>query len=55
MCHFGKHLKFSMMRCIKCIFVLMDVKVRILLTFLASMRTKVYLYQKYVSVFLFNM
>ena len=32
-------------------FVLIDVKVGLLLTFLASMKAKVRLYQKYVSVF----
>ena len=52
-CRFGKHSKFSMMHCRKCKFVLIDVKVGLLLTFLASMKAKVHvrLYQKYVSVF----
>ena len=35
---FWKHSKFGMMRCRKCSFVLIDIKVRILLTFLASKR-----------------
>ena len=48
---FGKHLKFSTMRCRKCNFVLIDVKVGLLLTFLASMKAKVRLHQKCVSVF----
>ena len=51
-CHFCKHLKFSTMRCRKCNFVLIDAEVRILLTFFASMKAKLCLYQKYVSVFL---
>ena len=52
-CRFGKHSKFCMMHCRKCKFVLIDVKVGLLLTFLASMKAKVHvrLYQKYVSVF----
>ena len=54
---FGMHLKFSTMHCRKYNFVLIDVEVRILLTFLASMKAKVHnvhvcLYQKFVSVFL---
>ena len=48
---FGKHSKFSTMRCRKRNFVLIDVEVGLLLTFLASMKAKVRLYQKYVSVF----
>ena len=48
---FGKHSKFCTMRCRKCNFVLIDVEVGLLLTFLASMKTKVRLYQKRVSVF----
>ena len=48
---FGKHLKFSTMHCRKCNFVLMDVEVGLLLTFLASMKAKVCLYLKQVSVF----
>ena len=52
---FGKHSKrdskFSMMRCSKCTFVLIDIEVRLLLILLASMKAKVHLYQKYVSVF----
>ena len=48
---FGRHLKFSMIRCRKCNFVLIYVEVGVLLTFLASMKAKVRLYQKYVSVF----
>ena len=48
---FGKHSKFSTMRCRKCNFVLIDVEVGLLLTFLASMKAKVRLYQKCVSVF----
>ena len=47
---FGKHSKFSTMRCRKLNFVLIDFKVGLLLTFLASMKAKVRLYQKYVSV-----
>ena len=43
--------KFSTMRCRKRNFVLIDVKVGLLLTFLASIKAKVRLYQKYVSVF----
>ena len=39
------------MRCRKCNFVLIDVKVGVLLTFLASMKAKVRSYQKYVSIF----
>ena len=52
-CRFGKHVhsKFSTMRCRKRNFVLMDVEVGLLLTFLASMKAKLRLYQKYVSVF----
>ena len=41
----------AMMRCRKCNFVLIDVEVGILLTFLESMKAKVRLYQKYVSIF----
>ena len=48
---FGKHSKLSMMRCRKRNFVLIDVEVGLLLTFLASMKAKICLYQKYVSVF----
>ena len=48
---FGRHLKFSMMRCRKCNFVLIYVEVGVLLTFLASMKAKVRFYQKYVSIF----
>ena len=48
---FGKHSKFSTMRCRKLNFVLIDFEVGLLLTFLASMKAKVRLYQKYVSVF----
>ena len=48
---FGKHSKFSTMRYRKRNFVLIDVEVELLLTFLASMKAKVRLYQKYVSVF----
>ena len=53
-CRFGKHSKFCMMRCRKCNFVLIDVEVGILLTFLESTKAKVHvcLYQKYISVFL---
>ena len=40
------------MLCRKCNFVLIYVKVGVLLTFLASMKAKVHLYQKHVSVFL---
>ena len=50
-CHFGKQSKFSMMRCRKCNFVLIDIEVGLLLTFLASMKAKVRLYQKCVSIF----
>ena len=50
-CHFGKHSKFSTMHCRKCNFVLIDIEVGLLLTFLASMKAKVCLYQKCVSVF----
>ena len=48
---FGKHSKFSMMHFRKCNFVLIDVEVGLLLFFLASMKAKVRLYQKCVSVF----
>ena len=48
---FGRHLKFSTMHCRKCNFVLIDVKVGVLLTFLASMKAEVRSYQKYASVF----
>ena len=48
---FGKHAKFSTRRCRKCNFVLIDVEVGLLLTFLVSMKAKVRLYQKCVSVF----
>ena len=48
---FGKHLKFSTVRCRKCNFVLIDVELGLLLTFLASMEAKVRLYQKCVSIF----
>ena len=51
---FGKHLKYSTMRCRKCNFVLIDIEVGLLLTFLASMKAKVRLYQKCVSVFGFS-
>ena len=44
---FGKHSNFTAMHCRKCNFVLIDVEVGLLLTFLASMKTKVRLYQKY--------
>ena len=49
---FGKHSKFSTMRCRKLNFVLIDFEVGLLLTYLASMKAKVHvrLYQKYVSV-----
>ena len=47
---FSKHSKFSVMRCRKCNFMLIDIEVGLLLTFLASMKAKVCLYQKYVSV-----
>ena len=43
---FGKHSKFSTMRCRKRNFVLIDVEVGLLLTFLVSMKVKVRLYQK---------
>ena len=43
--------KFSTMSCRKCNFVLIDVKIGLSLIFLASMKAKVHLYQKYVSVF----
>ena len=51
----GKHLKFSTVRCRKCNFVLIDVEVAacevgLLLMFLVSMKAKVCLYHKYVSV-----
>ena len=42
---FGKHSKFTAMCCRKCNFVLIDVKVGLLLIFLASMKAKVRLYQ----------
>ena len=48
---FCKHSKFSTMHCRKCNLVLIDVEVGLLLTFLASMKAKVCLYQKCVSVF----
>ena len=48
---FGKHSKFSMMCCRKCNFVLIDIEVGLSLTFLASMKAKVCLYQKCVAVF----
>ena len=41
---FGKHSKFSTMRCRKLNFVLIDFEVGLLLTFLASMKAKVRLY-----------
>ena len=47
---FGKHSKFSTMRCRKLNFVLIDFEVGLLLTFLTSMKAKVRLYQKYASV-----
>ena len=47
---FGKHSKFSTMRCRKLNFVLIGFELGLLLTFLASMKAKVCLYQKYVSV-----
>ena len=43
--------KLSTMHFRKCNFMLIDVEVGLLLTFLASMKAKVHLYQKYVSVF----
>ena len=49
---FCKHSKVSMMRCRKCNYVLINVEVEVLLTFLESMKVKVRLYQQYVSVFL---
>ena len=52
-CRFGKHSKFSMMRCRKCNLMLIDIEVGILLTFLESMKTKVRLYQKYMYVSVF--
>ena len=45
---FGKHSKFSMICCRKCNFMLIDVEVRRLLAFLASIKDKVHVY---VSVF----
>ena len=48
---FGKHSRFSTMHCRKRNFVLIDVKVGLLLTFFVSMKAKVRLYQKYVSVY----
>ena len=48
---FGMHSKFSLTCCRKCNFVLIDIEVGLLLTFLASMKAKVCLYQKCVSVF----
>ena len=52
-CHLGKHSKFNtMLRCEKCNLVSIDVEVAVLLTFLASMKAKVRLYQEYVFVFL---
>ena len=51
---FGKHLKYSTMRCRKCNFVLIDIEVGLLLTSLASMKAKICLYQKCVSVFGFS-
>ena len=48
---FGKHSKFNTMCCRKRNFVLIDIEVGLLLTFHASMKAKVCLYQKYVSVF----
>ena len=47
---FGKHSKFSTMRCRKCNFVLIDIEVRILLTFLVGMTAMARLYQ---SMYLF--
>ena len=44
---FGKHSKFSTMRSRKCNFVLIDIEVGLLLTFLASMKTKVCLTSVY--------
>ena len=49
---FCKHSKVSMMHCRKCNYVLANVEVEILLTFLESTKVKVRLYQQYVSVFL---
>ena len=51
---FGKHSKFSMMHCRKCNFVLIDVEVELLLTFLASMKAKVCLYQVYIHFWVFT-
>ena len=48
---FGKLSKFRTMRYRKCNFLLIDVEVGLLLTFLASMKAKVRLYQKCVSIF----
>ena len=48
---FGKHSKLSTM-CYRNATVLIDVEVRILLTFRVSMMAKECLYQKYVSIFL---
>ena len=51
---FGKHSKFSTMRCRKCNFMLIDVEVELLLTFLASMKAKVRLYQVYIRFWVFT-
>ena len=39
-CCFGKHSKFSTMRCRKCNFVLIDIEVGLLLTLLATVISK---------------
>ena len=49
---FDKHSKFSTMHCRKCNFVLIDIEVGLLLTFLASMKAKVYVCIKSVYPFL---
>ena len=47
---FGKLSKFSTVRCRKCNYVLINFQVGLLLTFPASMKAKVRLYQKHVSI-----
>ena len=48
---FNKHSKFTTICYRKCNFVLIDVEAGLLLTFLASMKAKVHLYQKYMYSF----
>ena len=48
---FGKHSNFTVMSCRKCNFVLIDIEVRLLLTFLASMKVGTSVSKVYVSDF----